>query len=172
MALDFPKYPTDVSDGDEHSHSPHKTHDSLLATERGTDFTRRIETDGSRNVYVHVAADDTVLPGGSGIPGSVDTLATGSQTGISANLLTTVVTYTAGATAKITRIGVSGTEYAKYQLFKNTNLIETKRTGPDRSVDFIFNSPLIMSSGDILDVKVTHFYTGNTLDVEASVYGA
>jgi hypothetical protein len=165
MALDFPKYPTDVSDGDEHSHSPHKTHDSILATERGTDFTRRIETDANRNVYVNVA-------GNSSLPASVDTLATGAQTSISANLLTTIVTYTAPSTKGITRISVSGTEYAKYQLFKNTNLIETKRTGPDRSTDFIFSSPLAMSSGDVLDVKVIHFYTGNTLDVESSIYGA
>lgn len=172
MALEFPTYPGDVSDGDEHSHSPKKTHDSILATERDTDYTRRIETDTDRNVYVHIAADDTTVSGGSGIPGSVDTLATGSQTGVTANLLTTIVTYTAGATSKITRIGASGTEYAKYQLFKNTNLIETKRTGPERSIDFIFNSPLIMNSGDIVDVKVTHFYTGNTVDFEASVYGA
>jgi hypothetical protein len=165
MALEFPKYPGDVSDGDEHSHSPHKTHDSILATERGTDYTRRIETDANRNVYVNVASN-------SALPASVDTLATGTQTGVAANLLTTIVTFTAGSAKKITKVSVSGTEYAKFQLFKNTGLIETKRTGPDRSVDFIFNSPLVMNTGDILDVKVTHFYIGNTLEVEASIYGA
>jgi hypothetical protein len=165
MALEFPKYPGDVSDGDEHSHSPKKTHDSILATERGTDYTRRIETDANRNVYVNVA-------GNSALPASVDTLATGTQTGVASSLLTTIVTFTAGSAKKITKVSVSGTEYAKFQLFKNTGLIETKRTGPDRSVDFIFSSPLVMNTGDILDVKVTHFYIGNTLDVEASIYGA
>jgi len=165
MGLDFPKYPGDVSDGDERAHSPHKTTDAILATERGTDYTRRIETDANRNVYVNVA-------GNTSLPAAVDTLATGTQTGIAANLLTTIVTYTAPSAKSISKISVSGTEYAKFQLFKNTSLIETKRTGPDRSVDFIFNSPLAMATNNILDIKVTHFYTGKTLDVEASIYGA
>lgn len=165
MALEFPKYPGDVSDGDEHSHSPHKTHDSLLATERGTDYTRRIETDANRNVYVNVA-------GNTALPAAIDTLATGTQTGVGASLLTTIVTYTAPSAKKISKVSVSGTEYAKFQLFKNTGLIDTKRTGPDRSIDFMFNSPLLMTTGDILDIKVTHYYIGNTLDVEASIYGA
>lgn len=67
MGLNFPKYPGDVSDGDEHSHSPNKTKDSLLATKRGTDSTRRLETDDNRNLYVNVAAPNP-LP----ITGSVD----------------------------------------------------------------------------------------------------
>lgn len=165
MALEFPIYPGDVSDGDEHSHSPKKTHDSILATERGTDYTRRIETDANRNVYVNVGAN-------SALPAGVDTLATGAQTTVGANLLTTIVTYTAATAKKVSKISVSGTEYAKYQLFKNASLIDTKRTGPDRSTEFLFESPLLMASSDILDVKVTHFYTGNTVDFEASIYGA
>jgi hypothetical protein len=165
MGLEFPKYPGDVSDGDERAYSPHKTTDSLLAAERGTDSTRRIETDGNRNLYVNVA-------GNSSLPSSIDTLATGAQTSVAANLLTTIVTLTAATAKGITKVSVSGTEYAKFQLFKNTNLIDTKRTGPDRSVDFVFINPLSMSAGDILDVKVTHFHGTILIDVEASIYGA
>lgn len=165
MGLKWPRNPSQINDGDDHSFAPEKSKESLLATERGSDATRRLETDADRNLFVNVGAN-------SALPAGVDTLATGSQVGVGANLLTTIVTYTAPAAKSITRISVSGTEYAKYQLFKNASLIETKRTGPDRSTEFVFNSPLVMSSGDILDVKVTHFYTGNTLDVESSIYGA
>jgi len=171
VGLEFPTYPGEVSDGDEHSYSPHKTKDSLLGTERGTDFTRRLETDVDRNLYVHLAADDTSLPGGTGIPGSVDALAVGAQLGVGSTLLTTIVTYTAAALTKVTRISTSGTVYAKFQLFKNTTLIETKRSGPDRSMDFLFTSPLKLAIGDIIDVKVTHYQTGELADFEATIYG-
>jgi len=65
MGLNFPKYPGDVSDGDEHAYSPNKTKDSLLATERGTDSTRRLETDVDRNLYVNVAGPNPLPVSGT-----------------------------------------------------------------------------------------------------------
>jgi hypothetical protein len=62
--------------------------------------------------------------------------------------------------------------YAKFQLFKNASLIETKRSGPDRSIEFSFNSPLQLVTSDVLDIKVTHYATGDLENFEASVYGA
>lgn len=68
MGIPYPKYPDEVLDGDERTYSPHKTTDSLLAAERGTDFTRRLETDASRNLYVNIAAGTvSTIPVGTGV---------------------------------------------------------------------------------------------------------
>lgn len=165
MGLHFPDYPGDVTDGDEQSHSPHKTTSSLLGTERGTDYTRRLETDANRNLYVNVAASPATAPQ------AVSAAANGAVTGIPTTTLTTIVTFSAASDTKITRIGCSGTCYAKYQLFLNTVLVETKRSGPERSIDFLFNRPWAMVTGDVLDVKVTHYVTGGLEDFESTIYG-
>ena len=166
MGLNFPNYPGDVQGGDEPTFAPTKNDRGLLGAERGTDQTRRLELDSSRNLYVRVAADDTAAPA------SVTALAGSSVTGVTDNTLTTILTYTAPAAVKLTRIGVSGTDYAKFQLFLNTVLVETKRSGPDRSLDFMFTRPLALASSDVLDVKVTHYNTGLTSNFESTVYGA
>jgi hypothetical protein len=165
MALEFPKWPTDVSNGDERTYSPHKSTDSLLAAERGTDSTRRLETDANRNLYVNLAASG-VLP-----PSSVAALAVGGITSIPASTQVTIVTFTAATDVKLSKISVSGTDYAKFQLYKNMGLIETKRSSPERSLDFEFAIPLNLVSGDIIDVKVTHYATGVLADFESTVYG-
>lgn len=72
---------------------------------------------------------------------------------------------------RVSKISASGTAYAKFQLFLNASLIDTKRSGPERSVDFDFDIPLALAASDILDVKVTHYYAGLTEDFEATVYG-
>lgn len=88
------------------------------------------------------------------------------------NVLTTIVTYTAYETKTLlSSITVSGTLYAKFQLFFNTILIETRRGGPDRTLVFTFDHPLKMVDGDILDVKVTHYDVGQTADFDSTVYG-
>lgn len=166
MGDTWPIYPNEVQDGDEPTHAPTKSDHSLLGAERGTQNTRRLETDDERNLYVHVADDDTALPS------SVAILATSSAANVPDSTLTTIVTYTAVAATKITRIAVSGTMYGKFQLFKNTVLFETRRTSPERSTDFAFNSPLSLALGDILDVKVTQFQIGLLGDFESTVYGA
>lgn len=102
---------------------------------------------------------------------AISPLAVGSALNVPANVLTTIVTYTAVAATKITRIGVSGTDYAKFQLFKNTVLIETKRTSPERSLDFIFTNPLTLAASDVLEVKVTQYATGVLADYESTIYG-
>lgn len=159
------KFPiTPPSDGDDESVSPGSSGRSILGSDPVTGGTRRIIVNNGL-LQVGVGAN-TALPAG------VDTLATGAQTSVAANLLTTIVTYTAPSDKSITKISVSGTEYAKFQLFKNTALIDTKRSGPERSIEFVFINPLVMNPGDILDVKVTHFNSSNSIDVEASVYGA
>lgn len=88
-----------------------------------------------------------------------------------ASTTTTIVTYTAASITRLTRISVSGTVYAKFQLFLNTSLIETKRTSPERSVDFSFDLPLAMGIGDILDVKVTHYNLTLLENFDSTIYG-
>lgn len=165
MGQQFPKYPNQVSDGDEPSYSPNKTQNSLLGVERGTDYTRRLETDTDSNLHVSVSAS----PGTA--PATVSPLAGGSVSSVTANTLTTVCTYTATGTKRVTRIGCSGTCYAKFTLVINTVVVETKRSGPQRNIDFTFDRPLLLSDSDILDLKVTHFVTGETNEFEATVYG-
>lgn len=165
MALNWPNYPENVG-GDEPTASPTKNQNSLLGAERGTQFARRLETDADRNLFVRVASDD-VAP-----PASVSALASDSESNVPDGVLTTVLTYTAPADVRVTRISVSGTDYAKFQIFLNTVLVETKRSGPDRSLDFTFVAPLGMASGQILDVKVTHYAPGVLADFESTVYGA
>lgn len=55
MGDPFPRYPEDVIDGDEPTYAPTKSDHSLLAAERGTQHTKRLETDADNNLYVNVA---------------------------------------------------------------------------------------------------------------------
>lgn len=165
MALNWPNYPENVG-GDEPTVAPTKNDRGLLGAERGTQFTRRLETDASRNLFVHVAADDVSAPA------QVSALASNGVVNTPDGSLTTILTYTAVAAMRLTRISVSGTDYAKFQIFLNTVLIETKRSGPDRSLDFIFTAPLGMAASDVLDVKVTHYAPGVLADFESTIYGA
>lgn len=113
----------------------------------------------------HVTADDSA----AGL--EVDALAGNAISGIAANTPSTIVTYTAPAKKLLSHISVSGTVYAKFQLYLNTALLETRRGGPDRTLVFEFLRPLRLQATDILDVKVTHFQTGETAEFESTVYG-
>lgn len=102
---------------------------------------------------------------------AVTPLAGNAITSVPDNVLTTIVTYTAPADKKVSLVSTSGSLYAKFELFLNTVLIETRRGGPDRTVVFEFTNPLQLNSGDILDVKVIHFDMTHTADFESTVYG-
>jgi len=108
--------------------------------------------------------------GGGSNPTSA--IAIGGIAGIPANTPSTIVTYTASGAIGITKISTSGSDYAKFLLYKNTSLMETQRTGPQRNIDFLFGGSLALSSGDIVDVKVIHYNTGVLSDFESTLYGA
>lgn len=165
MGLTWPNYPDHIG-GDEQTESPTKHQQSLLGGERGTNLARRLETDAARNLYVRIAADD-VAP-----PARVSALASDDVANVPNGSLTTILTFTAAADTRVTRISVSGTDYAKFQVFLNTVLLETKRSGPDRSLDFAFVAPLGMDAGNVLDIKVTHYAPTVLADFESTVYGA
>lgn len=101
----------------------------------------------------------------------VTPLAGNGITNVPDNVLTTIVTYAAPADKSLSSVTVSGTTYAKFQLFLNTILVETRRGGPERTLVFQFNNPLTLNSGDILDVKVIHFDATATAEFESTVYG-
>jgi hypothetical protein len=164
MSYLYPNYPGDVAGGDEATYSPAKIQHSLLGSERGTQHTKRFELDANNNLFVRIAGDDSKI--------LVAPLAVGNVTNIPDGTLITIVTYTAPSDKKITKISVSGTDYAKFQLFKNTVLIDTKRSGPERSVEFVFSDALSLANSDILDVKVTHYAPSVLADFESTVYGA
>jgi hypothetical protein len=86
------------------------------------------------------------------------------------NTLTTVLSYTAPADTKIALISCSGEDYAKFQIFIDTDLKGTKRGGPHRNVEWNFNHPLLLSQGELLEIKVTHWFNGDALDFEAGIY--
>lgn len=130
--------------------------------------------DTSGNILTSVGGSLNVnITGGTinTVPFGVSPLAVGTITSVPDNTLTTIVTYTAVSAVRLSRISVSGTVYSKFQLFFNTVLIETKRSGPERSLDFIFDLPLSLAPTDILDVKVTHYNPAILADFESTVYG-
>ena len=119
-----------------------------------------INPDGSINVN---AGTLSIAP--------VSALVVGGVTSITPSTLTTIATFTASAAINISKVSVSGTDYAKFQLFKNTVLIDTKRSGPERSIEFNYNNPLKLIATDIIDIKVTHYVIGTMADFEATIYG-
>ena len=102
---------------------------------------------------------------------AVTAYAVGSATSVPSSSETTIVTLVANGINMMTVINVSGDDYAKYRLYVNTVLKETIRTGPERNGRFYFVHPYTIEAGDVVDVKVTHYHTGDTLNFEATIYG-
>jgi hypothetical protein len=102
---------------------------------------------------------------------AVTAYAVGSATSVPSSTETTVVTLTANGVNMMTCINVSGDDYAKWRLYVNSALKETMRTGPDRNGRFYFVHPYTIQANDVVDVKVEHFWAGDNLNFEATVYG-
>jgi hypothetical protein len=162
VGLEFPKYPGDVSDGDERAYSPKKTTDALLVTERGTDYTRRLETDSNRNLYVNV--------GGSSL--SVSILTKGTVLGLADGVPATVVSFVASSTTMISRIGCSGNGPTDFMLYINTDKKETKRSDTlDLDKEFIFDPMLALNNNDVVEIRVIHHAVGKLKDCNVTIYG-
>jgi hypothetical protein len=167
VGADWPTYPAEVLGGDEATHSPFKTQNSLLAAERGTQKTKRIETDEDNNVYVRVAKDDS----SSGFEAEV--LAVGAVSGLVDNSLVTITTFVASADAKVSKISCSGDAPADFTVLLNTTQIDIKRSSTsDLDKEFSFEHPLKLVLNDVLDIQVKHHATGKTRSFNATIYGA
>jgi hypothetical protein len=94
----------------------------------------------------------------------------GAQTGVSDNTLTTISTLTGNGFNRIVQISCSGTCYAKWQMYINSTLKETRRSGPERNLYFTYNHPIQIAIGDVVDIKVIHYATGELHDFEATFY--
>jgi hypothetical protein len=92
-------------------------------------------------------------------------------TSVSANVETTILTHTATVNENIVRISMTGMEYAKFRIYIDTVLAETVRTGPDRTMALSFIHPLALNVGQVIDIKVEHFVTGQTPDFETTLWG-
>jgi hypothetical protein len=163
----YPKYPTDVSDGDEQSFSPNKTTPSLLGTERGTDYTRRLETDADRNLLVAIDKDNSAASAVSSV------LATGAVSGLIDSTLTTITTFVAPGETLITKVSCSGDAPADFTLLLNTVQIDIKRSSTaDLDKEFSFSHPFKMLLNDVLDIKVFHHAPGKSRTFNTTIYGA
>ncbi len=81
-------------------------------------------------------------------------------------------TYVSGTFENLVIVSCSGSANAKFTLYKNTVLFDTKRSTPQRNVSFDFTgAPLALATGDVIDVKVEHFNTGVLETFEATIYG-
>ena len=92
-------------------------------------------------------------------------------TGVANSIETTILTYTSLGDETISDIFVSGTSYARFNIYLNTVLSFVLRSGPSRQANFSIQRPLQLSTGDVVDVKVIHYYTDATDDFEATLLG-
>ena len=108
--------------------------------------------------------------GGQAIRSS-DILAQDTEADVPSGVTTTIVSFTAAVDTFITRIECSGHDYAKFTIEIDTAIKFTKRSGPSRDAEWDFVSPLKILAGQIVDVRVEHFYTGDVGDYDATVLG-
>ena len=161
MGALWPKYPTDVGDGDEPSHSPNKSQNSLLGTERGTDYTRRLETDANNNLYTAIASDarqDTLL-------------FSSSLSSVAANTPTAFTAYIAPSAVKVYKVLVVGSAYTDFTLRHLGSPIAKKLTNLEMQVEFEFKHGFNLASTDTLDCVVEHCVDGKTKDFNIYIYG-
>lgn len=82
-----------------------------------------------------------------------------------------MLTLTANGTRNLTHVACSGDAYAEWRLYINTVKVETKRTGPEYNTEFTWRNPISLTTGTVVDVKVIHYYNGETADFNATAYG-
>lgn len=123
-------------------------------------------TDGNGNVSWQ---DNT---GGEMLPTQTITIQ-GSVSTVPDNALTTIVSYTntSGGDLWLNMVTGTGNLDALYTLFINTNEIDNLNSAEqDRNVKFAFVKAIKVANGDIIDVKVKHFYNGKSGDFKSTIY--
>ena len=96
------------------------------------------------------------------------------MTNVAATTKTTIVSqaFSAGVFENLTLVSVSGEDYAKFFVTINAADIDIRRSGPDRNVTFDFTgAPYKLTAGDVVDIKVEHYNTGDLVDFDATIYG-
>jgi hypothetical protein len=98
----------------------------------------------------------------------------GAVTNVADNTKTTIVSqaFVASTFENLTMVTATGEDYAKFFVTLNGTDIDVRRSGPDRNIVFDFTgAPYKLVSGDVVDVKVEHFNTGELVDFDATIYG-
>lgn len=72
----------------------------------------------------------------------------------------------------VSEIICSGSAYAEFMLYFNGLQIATKRSGPDRNVEFIFRVPLFVRDGELLEIKATHYRSDQLAKFECGMFAA
>jgi len=168
MASGYPKYPDDVAGGDEPTFSPAKSQNSLLAAERASQKTKRLETDGQNNLYVNLAQDST---GGTGFANTVNSY---SETLVPFATVTTILTYTVPAlqTLHVTEVIGWGDTSGEF-LIKVNGL--TKGGGRSTAADPNFlgdyrGAPIVAMAGDVVTITAEH-YNPSAKTMKANLLG-
>jgi len=149
MGQSWPQFPSDVQGGDEATFSPAKSQSSLLAAQRGTQKTRRIETDADGNVLVNVAMGTvTIAPSGTG----VNIFATNSA--VPTGVETTVLSYTTVFPFHISRLVGWGNVDAEFLVKVNGVIVGGGMTSPsERTLDMDYDvAPIPTNTGDVVTV--------------------
>lgn len=156
MASQWPNYPNEVQNGDEPTHSPNKSQNSLLAAERGSQSTKRLETDASNNLYVRIAGTT-----GGGIPVFTSTVNTYSETLVPFATPTTILTYLVPALQTLYVTEAIGWGDTSGEFLIKVNGItkgggRTTAATPNFAGDYV-SAPIIASSGDTVTIVAEHF---------------
>lgn len=94
----------------------------------------------------------------------------GEVSNVSDSTLTTVTTMPANGVKYITKILCSGFVSGKWDIYIDSVRKATMRT-IDRNVWFDFNLPMKVLATEVVDVKVTHYDTGQVADFQATIFG-
>jgi len=94
----------------------------------------------------------------------------GQRVDVPKDTLITVTTVPANGIKYLSKITCSGEENARWEIYINNVLKETKRT-INRTVDFEWTTPLKILDAEVVDIKATHYGPGDTATLDATVFG-
>ena len=92
-------------------------------------------------------------------------------TGVPDGIETTILTYAPIGDETIGDFILGGSDYARFNIYINTFLQFVIRSGPSRNASLQLQRPIQFGLGDIIDIKVVHYYTAATADFEATILG-
>lgn len=99
-------------------------------------------------------------------------LTKGTVTGLADSVLTTVVTFVAGANTRISHISCSGDGEAEFSLYVNTAKKDAQlSTTMNLSQEFRFNPMFGPNLNDVIEVKVINQSIGHLKNFEVTIYG-
>lgn len=168
MSASWPKYPEDVSGGDEPTFSPAKSQNSLLAAERASQKTKRLETDGQNNLYVNIGQDST---NGTGFANTVNSY---SETLVPFATVTTILTYTVPAAQSLYVTEIIGWGDTSGEFLIKVNGL-TKGGGRSTAADPNFfgdyrGAPIVAAAGDVVTITAEH-YNPSARTMKANLLG-